>query len=177
MPDKLNLQNIVQIAYYVDNVESAAKKAHETFGTGPFFIYRHIKLREVSYRGSESELDHSSAYAQAGPLMIEFTQQHNDAPSTFSEMFEKGEEGFHHAAIFVDNVSGEMNRLQALGFDTVTHYFTCDGDVEVAFIDTRPVLGHMLEIYKPVEALSKFYDAVARSAQKWDGLELFRYIN
>ena len=109
MPDKLNLQNIVQIAYYVDDVETAAKKAHETFGTGPFFVYRHIKLRDVSYRGEQSELDHSSAYAQAGPLMIEFTQQHNDAPSTFSEMFEKGEEGFHHAAIFVDNVAEEMN--------------------------------------------------------------------
>ena len=177
MIDTLKLQNIVQIAYYVNDVEAAAKKANETFGTGPFFIYKHIELRDVSYRGQKSELDHSSAYAQAGPLMIEFTQQHNTAPSTFSDMFQKNDEGFHHAAIFVDNVAEEMHRLSTLGFDTVTHYFTSDGNVEVAFIDTRPVLGHMIEIYKPVEALTRFYEAVERSVKKWDGKKLFRYIN
>ncbi len=176
MAEKLNLQNIVQFAYYVNDVEAAAKNAHEVFGTGPFYIYKNIELLDVSYRGQKTELDHSSAYAQAGPLMIEFTQQHNRASSTFTDMYKEGEEGFHHVAIFVDNVANEMSRLQSMGCETVTHYFTRDGNVEVAFIDTRSILGHMLEIYKPVEALSRFYAAVASSAEKWDGVELFKHI-
>jgi len=35
----------------------------------------------------------------------------------------------------------------------------------------------MVELYKPVAALTRFYDTVARAAQTWDGIELFRYIN
>lgn len=177
MSDKLNLQNIVQIAYYVNDIESAAKKAHKNFGTGPFFIYKNIELVDVSYRGEKAELDHSSAYAQAGPLMIEFTQQNNKGPSTFADMYPNDEEGFHHMAIFVDDVKKEMSQLQSEGFETVTHYFTREGNVEVAFVDTRSILGHMVELYKPVDAMTRFYDAVARSVVKWDGKELFRYIN
>ena len=177
MVEKLNLQNIVQIAYYVNDVEIAAKKAHDTFGTGPFFIYKHIELLDVSYRGQKSELDHSSAYAQVGSLMIEFTQQHNKASSAFTDMFKNDDEGFHHVAIFVDNVAEEMLRLRALGCETVTHYFTREGNVEVAFVDTRSILGHMVELYKPEKVLSRFYAAVAKSVQNWDGKELFRYIN
>jgi hypothetical protein len=109
--------------------------------------------------------------------MIEFTQQHNKAPSTFTDMFKNDDEGFHHVAIFVDNVAEEMLRLRALDCETVTHYFTREGNVEVAFVDTRSILGHMVELYKPVEALSRFYAAVAYSVQNWDGKELFRYIN
>jgi Glyoxalase/Bleomycin resistance protein/Dioxygenase superfamily len=177
MGDILKLDNIVQIAYCVNDVEAAARKAHATFGTGPFFIYKHIELVDVSYRGQKAELDHSSAYAQAGPLMIEFTQQHNVGPSTFKDMYPNDEEGFHHVAIFVDNVAEEMSKLDATGCETVTHYFTRDGKVEVAFIDTRSVLGHMVELYKPVDALTRFYAAVARSATNWDGKKLFRYVN
>jgi glyoxalase/bleomycin resistance protein/dioxygenase superfamily protein len=177
MVDKLNLQNIVQIAYYVNDVEAAARKAHAAFGTGPFFIYKNIELLDVSYRGQKSELDHSSAYAQTGSLMIEFTQQNNNAPSAFTDMYPNHEEGFHHVAIFVEDIAEEMLRLSALGCETVTHYFTREGNVEVAFIDTRSILGHMVEIYKPVDALTRFYSAVAKSVENWDGKELFRYIN
>lgn len=177
MGNPLNLKNIVQIAYYVNDIEAAAKRAHAVFGTGPFFIYQHIELSDVRYRGQKSELDHSSAYAQVGPLMIEFTQQHNTALSTFTDMYADGEQGFHHVAIFVDNLAEEMSRLAHQGCETVTHYFTRDGNVEVAFIDARAILGHMVELYEPVDALSRFYAAVEKSAKNWDGKELFRYVN
>lgn len=167
----------MQIACYVKDIEQAAKKAHESLGIGPFFIYRHIELRDVSYRGKPAELDHSSAYAQNGHLMIEFTQQNNQANSTFTDMYAEGEEGMHHVAMFVDNVQAEMQRLMAQGYETATHYFTSEGDVEVAFVDMRPVLGHMLELYEPGEPLLKFYRAVESAALTWDGKELFRYLN
>lgn len=177
MAEILKLQNIVQIAYYVNDVEAAANLHHQTFGTGPFFIYKNIELVDVSYRGQAAKLDHTSAYAQAGAVMIEFTQQNNEGPSAFTDMYGESGEGLHHVAIFVDDVQGEMLSLQTSGFETVTHYFTKEGNVEVAFVDTRTMLGHMLELYKPVEALTRFYAMVARSAEKWDGKELFRYIN
>ena len=177
MSDTLNLRNIVQIAYYVNDVEAAAKKAHTVFGTGPFYIYKNIELIDVTYRGRKAVLDHTSAYAQAGPVMLEFTQQNNEGSSAFKDMYPDGQEGFHHVAIFVEDLETAMRNLNALHCETVTHYFTREGNVEVAFVDTRSILGHMVELYKPVAALTRFYDTVARAAQTWDGKELFRYIN
>jgi hypothetical protein len=79
--------------------------------------------------------------------------------------------------MFVDDVAAEMRRLQVLGCETATHYFTRNGHVEVAFVDTRPILGHMLELYQPVESMTRFYRVVAKAADSWDGKELFRFIN
>ena len=177
MSEILKPGKIVQIAYFVNDVENAARKAHRTFGTGPFFIYKNIELTDVTYRGRQAELDHSSAYAQTGSLMIEFTQQNNEGPSAFTDMYPDGGEGIHHVAMFVDDVGAEMRRLKALGCETVTHYFTRSGYVEVAFVDTRAILGHMVELYKPVESLTRFYQVVAKAAESWDGRDLFRYIN
>ena len=177
MADVLNSGKIVQIAYFVPDVESAARRAHEMFGTGPFYIYHNIELTDVTYRGQPAELDHSSAYGQSGSLMIEFTQQNNVGPSAFTDMYPEGGEGIHHVTMFVDDVASEMRRLQVLGCETVTHYFTRNGHVEVAFVDTRAILGHMLELYQPVESMTRFYRAVAKAADTWDGKELFHYIN
>ncbi len=176
MFNPLNLRNIVQIAYYVNDVEAAARKAHTHFGTGPFYIYKNIELVDVTYRGQKATLDHTSAYAQAGPIMLEYTQQNNDGPSAFTDMYPDGQEGIHHVAIFVDNMVAAMRHLNAKDCATVTHYFTRAGNVEVAFVDTRSILGHMVELYQPVAVLTGFYDTVARAAQTWDGKELFRYI-
>lgn len=177
MFNPLNLRDFVQIAYYVKDVEAAARKAHKVFGTGPFYIYKNIELVDVRYRGKKAALDHTSAYTQAGPLMLEFTQQNNDGPSAFTDMYPDGQEGIHHVAIFVDNLQAAMRYLNSIDCATVTHYFTRAGNVEVAFVDTRSILGHMVELYQPVAALTGFYDTVARAARTWDGKELFRYID
>ena len=92
-------------------------------------------------------------------------------------MYPEGGEGLHHVAMFVEDVSAEMKRYEKLGCETATHYFTMEGDVEVAFIDTRYEFGHMLELYEPSEPLVNFYRAVAKAADSWDGKELFHYIN
>ena len=169
----VNLSNIVQIAYYVSDIESAARKTNQVLGTGPFYLYKNIALENVTYRNEDSTLDHSSAYAQSGSIMLEFTQQNDNQASVFTEMYPDRQEGLHHVAIFVEDVQAAMDELNEKGIDTVTHFFTRDGHVEVAFMDFRSMLGHMVEIYQPVDALKKFYRAVASAAENWDGNELF----
>ena len=41
-------------------------------------------------------------------------------------------------------------------------------------LDTRSSLGHMLELYEPGEALTRFYAFVRRKAVDWDGSEPLR---
>ena len=79
--------HIIQNAYYVTDIDSAIQRFHRLWGLGPFFVRRHISLDNVTYRGSPAELDISAAYTQSGDVMIELVTQHNDAPSTFRDLY------------------------------------------------------------------------------------------
>jgi len=41
-----------------------------------------------------------------------------------------------------------------------------------AYIDTRAMLGHMVEVYWPSESLNALYRDVAAAAERWDGQQL-----
>ena len=170
-------RNIVQVAYYVQEFEASARHFHKLTGAGPFFIYNNVPIVDCTHRGEPTKLDHSSAYGQWGSIMVEFAQQNDDGPSAFRDMYGDGKEGIHHVALFVKSVAEETIRFKILGIDLTDHYWTADRVVEVAFIDTTAVLGHMLELYEPVEKLLKFYEFVKASPNDWDGEELFSYLN
>ncbi|MCZ6804875.1 MAG: VOC family protein [Proteobacteria bacterium] len=173
--DIISAGKIVQIAYFVNDIRTAAIEMNRVFGNGPFYLYENIELKDVTYRGNAATLDHSSAYGQSGDIMIEFIQQNSEGPSAFRDMYADGEEGIHHVAMFVSNVQEEIRRLKKLGFQVANHFYTRAG-VEVVFIDTTEILGHMTELYEPVKPLKKFYSMVASAAVEWDGKELFRHI-
>ena len=70
----------VQIAYHVPDPEAAAERYAREHGWGPFFLMEHIALERSLHRGTPAKFDHSSAYGQAGELMIELITQHDDTP-------------------------------------------------------------------------------------------------
>jgi hypothetical protein len=164
-----------QLAYKVNDLESAAAAHHRAFGSGPFFALRHVALASSAHRGVEQPFDHSSAYGQWGSVMVELVVQHNPEPSALHEMFPygSGAEGLHHAALFVDDLHAEIARFAADGAPLAQLSVT-QGGTAFAFIDTRASLGHMLELYEPTPQLAEFYDFVAAAAQGWDGRDLIR---
>lgn len=167
--------SIAQLAYHVPDVEQAARDCAALFGWGPFFVLRHIALTRCSYRGRLAEFDHSSAYGQAGPVMIELLQQHNDGPSAVRDMYGPDDAGIHHAAAFAPDMGAELARYEKAGFPVALHARTAVG-IEFAMIDTRPLFGHMLELYPPSAALTSFYAMVRQAAMDWDGDEPVRVI-
>jgi catechol 2,3-dioxygenase-like lactoylglutathione lyase family enzyme len=164
--------DIVQTAYFVSDIEAAAERLHALLGVGPFFVARNIPLVNVRYRGQPAELDHSSAYVQAGPVMLELVQQNGEYPSPFRDMYAPGESGIHHVAAFVEDLDATLKAYERDGFETALYAETGTG-VHFAFVDTRPVLGHMLELYEESPAIRGFYALVADRAANWDGKELF----
>ena len=48
---------------------------------GPFFAMEHIVFDEVTYRGEPAVYDHSSAFGQWGPMLVELTQVHDAQPT------------------------------------------------------------------------------------------------
>jgi hypothetical protein len=161
----------IQNAYYVSDLDGAIERWHALWGIGPFLVRRHIVLPEVRYRGRPARLDISAAYVQAGPIMVELVTQHDDVPSAFREMFAAGEEGFHHVAVIPDDYERVLEGYSRAGYDVVTELRTASGR-GAAYVDTRRMLGHFVEVYLPSAGLDALYREVAAAAHSWDGRRL-----
>ena len=163
----------VQLAYHVPDPAAAARRYADEFGWGPFFMLEHIALERSLHRGRPAAFDHTSAYGQAGELMIEFITQHGDGPSALRDMYAAGESGLHHVAQFVPDLKAAIAGYHARAFEAALEARTVTG-VDFVMIDTRRELGHMLELYEPSEGLRRFYDFVRRASQGWDGTDPVR---
>ncbi len=48
------------------------------------------------------------------------------------------------------------------------------GGLDFCFVDTRPALGHMVELYEPIRRCCAFYTMVRVAAEGWDGVDPVR---
>lgn len=164
-----------QVAYFVPDIEHAALAHHAAFGSGPYFLGRHVPLAWSEYRGTPVTHDHSSAYGQWGDVMVEFVEQHGDDPSTFHDMFPvgSGRYGMHHTAVFVDALDEAVAHFGVQGSGLCQLSETTTG-TRYAFVDATATLGHMVELYEPSPGLRGFYRMVAEAAAGWDGNDPLR---
>jgi catechol 2,3-dioxygenase-like lactoylglutathione lyase family enzyme len=163
----------VQIAYHVPDPEQAARGFASAFGWGPFFLFEHIALSRCLYRGAAASFDHSSAYGQAGELMIELITQHDESRSVLRDLYARDEVGVHHVAHFVANLQDTLDQVRAAGDEIALDACTATG-TRFAMLDTTRQLGHMVELYEPAGDLLKFYRYVRRAAEGWDGAQPLR---
>ena len=134
-----------QDAYLVNDIEASVQKWSDLFGAGPFVVTHHHRTDRFDYRGTDHQADVSYAFGYLGDTMIQFIQQHDDTPSIYRDMFDAGQEGFHHVGCLVHDFEAEFERLQGLGFDCATRLYA-DG-VDAAYFDTRSVNGCFTEIH------------------------------
>src|SRR5277367_6191839 len=109
---------VQQVAFFVPDVTSAARRHATLFGSGPYFLAEHIPLCLCEYRGQPAELDHTSAYGQWGEVMIEMVQQNNPGPSVFRDLYPSGGQGMHHIALIVDDMRAVMREFNEAGYAT-----------------------------------------------------------
>lgn len=163
---------VVQIAYHVADPVVAAHACAQRYGWGPFYLLEHIPLAACRYRGVEASFDHTSAYGQAGDLMVELITQHGDAPSVIREAFAADDTGVHHMAYFVADLDAAIAHYASHGGGLVMDARTADG---VRFVMMEmPQLGHYLELYEPTPALTRFYDYIQKKSVDWDGADPVR---
>jgi hypothetical protein len=163
----------VQIAYHVPDPAAAAHDFARDFGWGPFFLFEHIPLAQCTYRGCAARFDHSSAYGQAGELMIELITQHDDSPSVLRDLYRRDATGVHHVAHFVPDLPAALGQAQIAGTQIALDACTLTG-TRFAMLDTSRQLGHMIELYEGAGDLLKFYRYVRRAAAGWDGADPLR---
>jgi hypothetical protein len=163
----------VQVAYHVPDPATAAERFAAQFGWGPFFLMEHVPLEHSLYRGQPAAFDHSSAYGQAGPLMVELITQHNDGPSALRDLYAPDATGVHHVACFVPDLAASLRGYRDRGYAVALEARTRTG-IDFAMVDLSATLGHMLELYEPVPDLQRFYAHVRGSAGGWDGARPLR---
>ena len=161
-----------QIAYHVADPIAAAVDCARRYGWGPFYLLEHVPLASCWYRGREANFDHSSAYGQAGDLMVELITQHDDQPSVVREAFSRDQSGIHHIAHFVPDLTRAIEYCVGETGAVVMDARTADG---VRFVMMEmPMLGHYLELYEPTPALIRFYSYIKKKSIDWDGLDPLR---
>ena len=167
--------SIVQMAWVVDDLEAAATRISKAMRCGPFLMTRHIQLTDPRHRGRPQRTDFSLALAQAGAVQIELVEQHDDTPSVYRDAFPDGPPGgmaFHHVAVIVADVGQETARYNALGFDTGSSGRF--GDVDFTYVDTRAAGGFMVEVLPDSDTINRFFGAVRKAAEEWDGTTVWR---
>src|SRR4029079_5036426 len=137
--DEVSKQQWFQVAYLVNDIDAAIERWTALFGAGPFSVTEHHRTERFMYRETGREADVSYAFGYLGDTMIQFIVQHDDTPSIYRDMYQRGEEGYHHQAFLVNDFEAEYQRLIDLGYVPACRLYA-DG-VDAAYFDTREVNG------------------------------------
>ena len=160
-----------QNAWVVDDLETAIHRWVDELGVGPFFVteYRGV-LRDVIYRGSPGVLDMKVALAQNGPIQVELIEPIS-TPSAYRDSVTSGT-GFHHMCTWSEDVSADVAYLESLGYPAANTAKV--RDIEIAYVDTRPLLGCMLEFVTVNRAAQARFAEIAAAGENWDGADPIR---
>lgn len=160
---------IVQYAYVVNDLDEGIRHWVEVVGAGPFFVSRHHRGREHTYRGKRDEAVFSYAFGQAGPAQVQLIQVEDERPSVYRDMFAPGEEGFHHVACLVpaDDMAAEVARFVDAGFELAS---TLHSYVPVAYLDCRSALGFFVELHGLNDDVDELFTQIRVAHEEWDGV-------
>ena len=159
--------SIMQMAWVVNDINEAVSRYSRVCNIGPFFLSRHLRIDNPKFRGRSTQTDFSSAIAQAGHVQVELIEQHDDSQSIYRDIVPLGKEGFHHVAVLVPNVSAEVLKYKGKGFEVA--FEGSFAGSPFAYVDTSPALGHMTEILTDDDVIGRFFGAIRRAAEVWDG--------
>lgn len=166
-------KGFVQMAWVVEDIDAAMEQWLRVAGVGPFFVNRHVKVKDCIYRGQrDGDNDHSSALASAGQIQIELVQQHDDAPSIYRDSFPAGTGGFHHIARFVEDFPSAVAQYSSDGFEMA--FEGSFGDTNFCFFDTRKTFGCMTELLEARPAMVSLFAHISNAGLEWDGNDPIR---
>ena len=160
---------IKQLAYVVDDLDTAVARWVEVLGAGPFFRLDAIRVDESRYRGVEMPTAVSLAIGNSGGVQIELIAPGDGAPSIYREL----PRGVHHVAVLARDFEAESERLGRLGHP-VALALSLPGVCRVRYHDTLAVFGHFVELWESTDAMRALLEMVEQAARDWDGTDPVR---
>ena len=164
--------SIVQNCYVVRDLEAACARFHRLYGIGPFVGGAEVMLDNHIYRGKPAGPVHlRGVFVQSGDLNIELVEILSAGPSAFHDMFAKGAEGLHHVAMFAQDYEAAKTRFLDQGL-AIASEFTVSFGAKICYVDARPALGHMIELYPENDIIRRMYAEAKAAPATWDGSRL-----
>lgn len=164
---------IMQLSYCPADYE-AALAYWVSLGAGPFFENHHVQLDDVRYKGEPSDVDFSMALGYLGDIQIELIQQHNAAPSMYTDWLAEGHEGVQHMCVLVDDVAEARRRVLAQGGTVLQEGTLPGGAGGVIYVDTGGGPGTVMEYLELPEAGKQGFAMMREAHRTWDGSEPVR---
>jgi catechol 2,3-dioxygenase-like lactoylglutathione lyase family enzyme len=149
----------MQLAFLVKDMDAALELWTDKLGVGPFVVFEQsLGQRHFVHRGERSPVEIALALSYVGDTQIELICQKNDAPSIYTEAFQKGcvSGTAHHMAFWPDDMDAAWRELKAQGFEEVASIQSPSGEVDVYYFSSPPALGLMLEIV-PMSSARRVY--------------------
>jgi hypothetical protein len=165
---------IHHIGYVVEDLGQDVPNFAATTGAGPFFGMEHIVFDEVTYRGEPAAYDHSSAFGQWGPILVELTQVHAAQPAGLRDALVAPGAGVGHVAWLAESLQDEVERLQKAGLTPFHAGRT--GPASAVWLDGGKLFGHPVEVLERRDELERFYALVHDASLHWDGSEPLRIL-
>lgn len=154
---------LVQMAFLAPDLEEGCAALNRAYGWGPFLGGSEGVLADHTYRGQPAEpIRIRGVFVQTGDINVEVIEVVSAAPSAFHEMLrDDGQPVLHHCATFAPDYTATRDHLVAQGYRVVSEFGFAGH--RICYVDTRPLLGYMTEIYPDLPIIRAMY-AEARDA-------------
>ena len=166
---------LLQLGYVVPKLKPAIAYWIDR-GVGPFFEMTHVRLPVQEYRGEPTAFDIGVALSYSGPIQIELTIQHNDAPSLYRDFLaEHPEGGLHHIGFVTESIDEAVAHGESIGTPAVQQWSDQLGD-RYAYLDRLSPAQPYVELLGATPTLLGFFEQVEKAARRWDGEETHRIV-
>lgn len=148
---------LVQMAFLVRDLEAGCAALNRTYGWGPFLGGTEGVLADHVYRGQSADpIRIRGVFVQTGDINVEVIEVVSEAPSAFHEMLRAdGQPVLHHCATFAADYEGTRDHMVAQGYPVVSEFGFAGH--RICYVDTRPLLGYMTEIYPDLPIIRAMY--------------------
>lgn len=170
-----NFGPVMQCAFVVPDFHGALDHWTQVMHVGPFFLMEHIAFAECEFRGRPVNIDLTVAIAYWGDMQIEIIQQHNDAPSIYTEFLGRGLSGLQHMGVLTESVDDDLAKLAGQGVVPVQQGRTAAG-IRFAYVSTDRHPGAMVELIGATRGVRSFFEMMREAARVWDGTEPLRKV-
>lgn len=152
---KIEISRMEQVCWVVRDLQKSMESMRNRLGIGPWDIYisQPSFFQDVHYRGETNGFTMDCARAKLGKMDLELIQP-TQGDSIFSDFLKEHGEGIHHFGWMVTSDLNEaVKSMQEQGFPCLMSARI--PGIRIAFFDTTPVLGALLEAFQLDKATAK----------------------
>ncbi len=165
---------VFQLGLVVRDIEAAMQHWLAAMGVGPFIYMHDPGAIDYTYRGQPTDPRSSIAFTYSDNMQIELIQQHNDAPSPYTDFLASGREGLQHIAFYTQDMSAACAQLEANGLVRIYTIAPRGSDERIYYYEDPRQPGTMTEVIPRTPKRRRVHAAILAATKGWEGTDPIR---